>query len=57
MVGQLPAAYQAVLIGNEADLVENRVIAEKVAGSDHRRTFISAAPFAKAWMDGLVAGH
>jgi hypothetical protein len=57
MVGQLPAAYQAVLIGNEADLPENRVIAEKVVGSDHRRTFISAAPFAKAWMDGLVAGH
>jgi pimeloyl-ACP methyl ester carboxylesterase len=53
MVGQLPSAYQAVLIGNEADLRQNRVSAEKVVGADHRRTFISAAPAAKAWMDGL----
>lgn len=55
MVGQLPATYQSVLIGNEADLKQNRVSAEKVVGADHRRTFISGAPRAKAWMDGLVS--
>ena len=55
MVGQLPAAYQAALIGNEAELDQNRVSAEKVTGADHRRTFISAAPAAKQWMDGLKA--
>lgn len=54
MVGQLAAAYQSVLIGNEADLKQNRVSAEKVVGADHRRTFISAAPIAKAWMDDLA---
>lgn len=57
MVGELPAAYQAALIGNAADLEDNRVTAEKVVGSDHRRTFISAAALAKPWMDGLAAAR
>jgi pimeloyl-ACP methyl ester carboxylesterase len=55
MVGRLPAAYQAALIGNADELTQNRVSAEKVVGADHRRTFISAAPISKAWMDGLVS--
>jgi dienelactone hydrolase len=55
MVGQLAASYQAVLIGNAAELAKNPVTAEAVPGADHRRTFISAAPLARTWMDGLRA--
>ena len=54
-IGQLSARYQAIMIGNEADPSPNTVIAEPVPGADHRRTFITAAPAAKAWMDELRA--
>jgi hypothetical protein len=47
--------YQTIMIGNEADPSPNTVIAEPVPGADHRRTFITAAPAAKAWMDELRA--
>lgn len=55
MVGRLAARYQEVLIGNEAALGESRVTAVAVPGADHRRTFMSAAQLAKAWLDGLPA--
>jgi len=53
MIGMLAAAYQAVLIGNLSDQSGNRVSPIDVKGGTHRLTFISAAPAAKAWMDGL----
>jgi hypothetical protein len=43
------------MIGNDADASRNTVVAEAVPGADHRRTFITAAPTAKAWMDTLRA--
>lgn len=52
-IGRLVADYQAVLVGNEDDLAKSHVVAERVAGADHRRTFISAAPAARVWMDEL----
>ncbi len=55
MIGRLGATYQGVLIGNESDLPRSNVTAVKVTGADHRRTFISAAPEARAWMDRMVA--
>ena len=54
-IGQLSATYQASMIGNEADPSQSNVVAEPVPGADHRRTFITAAPTAKAWMDTLRA--
>jgi hypothetical protein len=54
-IGQLSATYQTIMIGNEAAPSRNTVVAEPVPGADHRRTFITAAPAAKAWMDGLRA--
>ena len=54
-IGQLSARYQGIMIGNEADPSQNTVVAEPVPGADHRRTFITAAPAAKAWMDELRA--
>lgn len=54
-IGQLSARYQAIMIGNEADPSQNTVVAKPVPGADHRRTFITAAPAAKAWMDELRA--
>lgn len=53
MIGVLMAAYQAVLIGNWSDQSENNVHPINVKGGTHRLTFITAAPAAKAWMDGL----
>lgn len=55
MIGRLAADYQAVLVGDESDPSRQRFVAEKVTGGDHRRTFISAAPAAKVWMDTLGA--
>jgi hypothetical protein len=54
-IGQLSATYQSIMIGNEADPSQSNVVAEPVPGADHRRTFITAAPTAKAWMDTLRA--
>ena len=54
-IGQLSATYQAIMIGNEAEPSRSNVVAEPVSGADHRRTFITAAPAAKAWMDELRA--
>ena len=54
-IGQLSATYQSIMIGNEADPSQSTVVAEPVPGADHRRTFITAAPTAKAWMDTLRA--
>jgi hypothetical protein len=54
-IGRLSATYQAIMIGNDADASQNTVVAESVPGADHRRTFITAAPTAKAWMDELKA--
>ena len=54
-IGRLSATYQAIMIGNDADASRNPVVAEAVLGADHRRTFITAAPAAKAWMDKLRA--
>lgn len=53
MNAQLPAIYQAILIGNLSDQTANAVTTEEVEGATHRLTFITAAPAAKAWMDGL----
>jgi hypothetical protein len=47
------AAYQAVLIGNWSDQSKSNVNPINVKGGTHRLTFITAAPAAKAWMDGL----
>jgi len=55
MIGRLSATYQGIMIGDEADPARNPVVAEAVPGADHRRTFITAAPAAKAWMDGIRA--
>jgi hypothetical protein len=54
-IGRLSATYQAIMIGNDADASRNPVVAEAVPGADHRRTFITAAPAAKVWMDALRA--
>ena len=54
MIGVLMAAYQAVLIGNWSDQSENNVHPIDVKGGTHRLTFITAAPEAKAWMDGML---
>lgn len=53
MVGQLAAVYQAILIGNLSHQSQNLVSAQMVKGATHRLTFITAAPAARAWMDGL----
>lgn len=53
MNAQLPAIYQAILIGNLSDQSANPVTTEEVKGATHRLTLISAAPAAKAWLDGL----
>jgi len=53
MIGVLMAAYQAVLIGNWSDQSQNNVHPIDVKGGTHRLTFITAAPAAKVWMDGL----
>ena len=53
MIGRLSAAYQGIMIGDDSDPALNPVVAEAVPGADHRRTFITAAPAAKAWMDGI----
>lgn len=53
MIGVLMAAYQAVLIGNWSDQSKSNVNPINVKGGTHRLTFITAAPAAKAWMDGL----
>ena len=55
-IGRLSATYQGIMIGNDADASRNPYVAEAVPGADHRRTFITAAPAAKAWMDKLRAG-
>ena len=52
-VGRLPASYQGVLAGENADAIFNRVEARRVAGANHRLTFITAAHSARAWMDML----
>ena len=52
-IGRLSATYQGIMIGAEADPALNPVVAEAVPGADHRRTFITAAPAAKAWMDEI----
>jgi len=54
-IGRLSATYQGIMIGADADPALNPVVAEAVPGADHRRTFITAAPAAKAWMDGIRA--
>ena len=53
MIGRLSATYQGIMIGDDSDPALNPVVAEAVPGADHRRTFITAAPAAKAWMDGF----
>lgn len=53
MIGQLAAIYQAILIGDLAEQSHNPVAAAEVKGGTHRLTFVTAAPAAKAWMDGL----
>lgn len=53
MIGQLAAIYQAILIGNLAEQSANPISAIEVPGATHRLTFVSAAPAARAWMDGL----
>lgn len=53
MIGQLAAIYQAILIGNLAEQSANPISAIEVPGATHRLTFVTAAPSAKAWMDGL----
>lgn len=52
-VGRLPASYQGVLAGENADAIFNRVESRRVAGANHRLTFITAAHSARAWMDML----
>lgn len=51
MIGQLPALYQATLIGNTDAAEKSSTQPQKVEGANHRLTFISAAPDAKLWMD------
>jgi hypothetical protein len=53
MNAQLPAIYQAILIGNLSDQSANVVTTEEVKGATHRLTLITAAPAAKAWMDSF----
>lgn len=53
MNAQLPAIYQAILIGNLSDQSANPVTTEEVKGATHRLPLISAAPAAKTWLDGL----
>lgn len=53
MNAQLPAIYQAILIGNLSDQSANVVTTEEVKGATHRLTLVTAAPAAKAWTDGF----
>ena len=54
MIGQLAAIDRVILIGNRVDQSSNRMSAIEGKGGAHRLTFISAAPSAKAWVDGFA---
>ena len=52
-MGQLAADYQEVLVNTPDSPSSNKITPILLTGADHRLTFISAAPLAKAWMDSL----
>ncbi len=52
-IGLLAAEYQETLVDTPDAPSSSRITPVLVEGGDHRLTFISAAPLAKAWMDNL----
>jgi predicted esterase len=52
-VATLASAHQKVLIGNPGEESKSTVQTRRVAGADHRATFITAAPEALAWFQGM----
>lgn len=52
-IGTLPAQYQNVLTVDRKNSDVQDIETIKVQGADHRLTFVTAAPTAKAWMDHL----
>ncbi len=52
-IGKLPGIYQSILVGTPPEAAANPVQAQRVEGANHRMTFITAAPAARAWMDSL----
>lgn len=52
-IGRLPGIYQGILVGDLEETKKNPVQLHRVVGANHRLTFITAAPMAKAWMDSL----
>lgn len=51
--GILAAEYQETLVDTPDATSSNKITPVLVKGGDHRLTFITAAPAAKAWMDNL----
>ena len=51
--GRLAYEYQETLVDKGDAASTNTIVPVLVEGADHRYTFITAAPAAKAWMDGL----
>lgn len=52
-IGQLPGIYQSVLVGASPEASKNPVQTVRIEGANHRLTFITAAPLARAWIDAL----
>lgn len=52
-IGVLAAAYQETLVATPNAPSSTTIAAIPVDGADHRLTFITAAPAARAWMDSL----
>lgn len=52
-VGELAVRQQDALLGDPALSSRNPMSLHKVVGGNHRFTYLTAAPAAKAWMDGL----
>lgn len=52
-IGRMASEYQEQLIDAGDGARSNTLMPILVDGADHRYTFISAAPAAKAWMDGM----
>jgi ribonuclease HII len=52
-IALLGSDYQETLVDTPDTPSSNTITPILVNGADHRFTFISAAPLAKAWMDNL----
>jgi hypothetical protein len=52
-IATLPSHYQQILIGNAGADRLSAIKMHRIAGADHRATFITAAPRALAWMQPM----